>query len=62
METAVKNLFARYQRFFNRALDGDVDLDEGTSFYASAFLAASPRRGRRREERRSTRTNHGAGL
>lgn len=42
METAVRNLFARYQRFFNRALDGDVDLDEGTSFYAPAFIAASP--------------------
>ena len=42
METAVRNLFARYQRFFNRALDGDVDLDEGTSFYATAFIAASP--------------------
>jgi len=42
METAVRNLFARYQQFFNRALDGDVDLDEGTSFYASAFIAASP--------------------
>ena len=42
METAVRDLFARYQRFFNRALAGDVDLDEGTSFYASAFIAASP--------------------
>ena len=42
METAVRNLFARYQRFFNRALDGDVDLDEGTSFYAPAFIATSP--------------------
>ena len=42
METAVRNLFARYQRFFNRALNGDVNLDEGTSFYASAFIAASP--------------------
>ena len=42
METAVRNLFARYQRFFNRALDSAVDLDEGTSFYASAFIAASP--------------------
>jgi hypothetical protein len=42
METAVRDLFARYQRFFNRALDSAVDLDEGTSFYASAFIAASP--------------------
>ena len=42
METAVRNLFTRYQQFFNRALDSAVDLDEGTSFYASAFIAASP--------------------
>ncbi|MBY5333203.1 nuclear transport factor 2 family protein [Rhizobium leguminosarum] len=42
METAVRNLFARYQRFFNRALNGDVDLDASASFYASAFIAASP--------------------
>jgi hypothetical protein len=42
METAVRNLFARYQRFFNRALDGAADLDEGASFYASEFIAASP--------------------
>jgi hypothetical protein len=42
METALRNLFAQYQRFFNRALVGDVALDDGTSFYASAFIAASP--------------------
>ncbi len=42
METAVRNLFARYQRFFDHALDGVVDLDQGASFYASAFIAASP--------------------
>ena len=42
METAVRSLFGRYQRFFNRALAGDVDLSEGTSFYAPAFIAASP--------------------
>jgi len=42
METAVRNLFARYQRFFNRALEGDANLDEAASFYASAFIAASP--------------------
>ena len=42
METVVRNLFARYQRFFNRALEGDANLDEAASFYASAFIAASP--------------------
>ena len=42
METAVRNLFERYQRFFNRALNGDADMGEGLTFYASAFIAASP--------------------
>jgi hypothetical protein len=42
METAVRTLFERYQRFFNRALNDDADMGEGASFYASAFIAASP--------------------
>ncbi|WP_027668749.1 hypothetical protein [Rhizobium leguminosarum] len=42
METAVRDLFVRYQQLFNRALSGDVDLDASASFYASAFIAASP--------------------
>ena len=42
METAVRNLFERYQRSFNRGLDGDLDLGEVTAFYASVFIAASP--------------------
>lgn len=42
METQVRNLFERYQRSFAMALCGDVDLDEATSFYAHAFVAASP--------------------
>ncbi len=42
METAVRNLFERYQRSFNRALLDDVDMDEATAFYASEFIAASP--------------------
>jgi hypothetical protein len=42
MDTAVRDLFERYRRFFNRALTGDAEMDEGRSFYASAFIAASP--------------------
>lgn len=42
METAVKQLFERYERLFNQALAGEAVLDEITSCYASAFVAASP--------------------
>lgn len=42
METHVRQLFDRYERFFVKALRGDVDLDEASSFYAQAFVAATP--------------------
>ena len=42
MEMAVRSLFDRYARNFQQALEGDVDMDEVTSAYASAFVAASP--------------------
>lgn len=42
METAVRMLFERYERFFNRSLGGDMDEDEGAALYASDFIAASP--------------------
>ncbi|WP_299360580.1 nuclear transport factor 2 family protein [uncultured Paracoccus sp.] len=42
MEQAVRTLFARYEDFFNRSLAGEIDLDEGSSLYASDFIAASP--------------------
>ena len=42
MKDAVRELFERYARFFNRALVGHVRVDEGRSFYASSFIAASP--------------------
>jgi hypothetical protein len=42
METAVRALFDRYQRSFNAALLGDLDMDEVTSFYTGEFIAASP--------------------
>lgn len=42
MENEVRKLFERYERSFARGLRGDVDLDEATSFYAQAFVAAAP--------------------
>lgn len=42
METQVRQLFERYERSFDRALRGEVDLEEATSFYAQAFVAATP--------------------
>lgn len=42
METAVKQLFERYERMFNQALAGEADMDEVVSCYATAFVAASP--------------------
>lgn len=42
METSVRKLFDRYERFFNRSLGGDMDKDELGSLYASDFIAASP--------------------
>ncbi|MBR0646164.1 nuclear transport factor 2 family protein [Plastoroseomonas hellenica] len=41
METSVRKLFERYERVFNAALHGEVDMDE-VAVYASAFIAASP--------------------
>jgi hypothetical protein len=42
METSVRKLFERYERFFNRSLGGDMDMDEVASLYAPEFIAASP--------------------
>ena len=42
MEAAVRKLFERYERLFNRSLGGDADMDAVASLYASAFIAASP--------------------
>jgi hypothetical protein len=40
---AVRSLFDRYERVFNRSLRSeDVDLDEVASLYASEFIGASP--------------------
>ncbi len=42
MEASVRKLFERYERLFNEALDGDVDVREVASLYASSFIAATP--------------------
>jgi hypothetical protein len=42
VETSVRKLFERYERFFNQSLGGDIDMDEVASLYASDFIAASP--------------------
>ena len=42
METDVKELFERYERVFNHALGGDMDMDAVAALYASEFIAASP--------------------
>lgn len=42
METSVRKLFERYERFFNKSLKGDMDMEEVASLYASDFIAASP--------------------
>lgn len=42
MEKAVRELFDRYERFFNRSLAGDMDMEETAALYASEFIAASP--------------------
>jgi hypothetical protein len=35
-------LFERYERLFNQALNGEIDLHEVASLYASEFIAATP--------------------
>jgi hypothetical protein len=42
METSVRKLFERYERFFTASLHGDIDMDEVAALYASEFIAASP--------------------
>jgi hypothetical protein len=42
METSVRKFFERYERFFNRSLGGEMEMDEVAALYAPAFIAASP--------------------
>jgi Domain of unknown function (DUF4440) len=42
MEDSVAKLFERYERLFNKSLDGHADMDEVASLYATDFIAATP--------------------
>ena len=42
MEASVRKLFERYERVFNAALHGHVDMDDVAALYAADFIAASP--------------------
>jgi hypothetical protein len=42
METSTRKLFERYERAFNAALHGDVDMNDVAGLYAADFIAASP--------------------
>lgn len=42
LETSVRKLFERYERFFEQSLGGDLNQDDVAALYASAFIAASP--------------------
>lgn len=41
METSVRKLFERYERFFKQSLGGDINDDEMAALYTSDFIAAS---------------------
>ena len=38
----IRAFFKRYERLFNRALNGDLDQEGTAALYADAFIAASP--------------------
>lgn len=42
METAIRDLFERYERSFRQALAGQMDMDELVTLYAAEFIAATP--------------------
>lgn len=42
MENELLKLFDRYQRLFNQALAGEVDMEEVASLYSSEFIGAAP--------------------
>jgi len=41
-EANVKGFFGQYEALFNRALDGNADMDGVAAMYTSEFIAASP--------------------
>ena len=38
----VQELFQQYQDFFRNAIMGEVDIEQGASFYATAIIGAAP--------------------
>ena len=38
----VQELFQQYQEFFRNAIKGEVDMEQGASFYATAAIGAAP--------------------
>lgn len=42
MDASVRALFERYERLFNRALGGDVDMEAVAALYAPEFIGAAP--------------------
>ena len=42
METRVRELFERYERSFNQAMSGELNMREVASLYASHFISATP--------------------
>ena len=44
MESSVRAFFERYATLFEKALGGNVDMDEVAAQYAAEFIAASPAR------------------
>lgn len=43
MEENIQRFFEQYQRLFQQALTGRVDMEEVASSYAAAFISASPK-------------------
>ena len=41
-EAGIAALFTRYAAFVAKALDGEADIEAAASFYAGAFIAATP--------------------
>jgi hypothetical protein len=41
-EKNIQELFRRYQEFFRNAIKGEVDMEQGTSFYTTAVIGAAP--------------------
>jgi hypothetical protein len=42
MDTAVRELFERYEQVFRRALRGDMNMSVAALLYAPEFIAATP--------------------